>query len=70
VTLESIYAVVLETRDGIREVKGQTEDLSIVTGDHEKRIRKLEAKVYYTAGAAAALGGGLGVTVAKGLGIA
>lgn len=60
VTLDSIYTLLLETRDTVRDMVQTTGELVTNSSDHEDRIRSLERQVW-TAGGVGVLGGaGLG----------
>lgn len=59
VTIESIYELLVDVRDDVREVRTTGEATSRQARDHEHRIRSLEQKVWVAAGLAAAFGAGL-----------
>lgn len=61
VTLESMYRLLLEIREDVNSMKPNRSALD----DHEQRIRKVEQMIWKAAGAAAAIGGTVGVLGAK-----
>lgn len=59
VTLESIYALVLQTSDGVSQTILKLDNAASTLSDHEGRIRNLEKRVYLWAGAIGAAAGGV-----------
>lgn len=61
----TIYNLLLEVRDDVRDVKRDVSEIRKDTEDHEQRIRALEARVWKWAGAATVLGAGGGFGLAQ-----
>lgn len=56
IDLGTLYSLVVETRDGVRDLSTKLDNLSDDSRDHETRLRALEKAIWKWAGAAAALG--------------
>jgi len=67
VTLESIYALVLETSSGVTTANTKLDTAAVKIDDHETRLRALEKRVYAFAGIIGLLGGGIGSAVLSAL---
>lgn len=63
ITLETMYRELQEVHRALDRLVGIVEPLARASDDHERRIRSLERTKWMVAGAAAALGGGLGSAV-------
>lgn len=63
IDLGTLYSLVVETRDGVRDLSTKLDNLTDDSRDHETRLRALEQRVWKWAGAAAVLGtaGGFGL---------
>ena len=57
VTMADLYRLLSEVRDEVRSMR----PLPAKLDDHESRLRALERKVWSAAGAAAAVGGAVGI---------
>lgn len=65
VDLGSMYTLLVETRDAVRDLNVKLDHLTDDSKDHESRIRALEKKVWQWAGAATVLGAGGGYGLAQ-----
>lgn len=59
VTIESIYSLLLEVRDGVRDVTKTGDETAEKVRDHEARLRAVERKIWLAAGMAGGLGAGI-----------
>lgn len=65
VTLDTIYFMVSEVRDEVRELRSDLKDVVDQSDDHEERIRSLERKVWAFSGIAAILSGVVSTAVSN-----
>lgn len=64
----TIYALLLEVRDDVRDVKAKVDELANDSHDHEQRIRVLETRVWKASGMAAVIASGAGFFLTRLLG--
>lgn len=67
VTLESIYALTLQTAEGVTTAIAKLDTATSTIQDHESRLRALEKRVYLWAGAIGTFGGGVGSLLIQGV---
>lgn len=68
VTLDDIYAIVIDTRDTLVSTTDELKELNKDNADHESRIRALEKRVWIAAAVGMVGGAGLPEIVGRVLG--